>query len=89
MLNIKADLIDKVSRSCGYHKYEVQDVLTALLDVMKSELIAGNEVQFLGVGKLFIKPAEYRKISGAKATTVPVQVGPSLKFKASTSERQR
>ncbi len=54
-------IVDLVADSCEYHKYEVEDVLTAFYAVMKEQLYKGNALVF---EKLFrievIKPQPRR-----------------------------
>lgn len=45
-------IIASVSKSCKYHAYEVEDVLTHLIKVLQQELAKGNSVRLTGLGKL-------------------------------------
>ena len=87
MLNRK-DLEKKIQEACGYHLYEVQDVMQAFLAVLRQELKDGGSVQLFGTGVLKIKPMETRQHNSFGGASETTYVGPSVKFAVSRTLRE-
>jgi len=57
----KADLAQKVADDCGFMKGEAQEMVEKLLDIIKSTLIAGQDVMVSGFGKWSVKSKHARR----------------------------
>jgi integration host factor subunit alpha len=57
----RADLAKKVSDDCGFMKGEAAEIVDKLLDVIKSRLIAGEDVMISGFGKWAVKEKQARR----------------------------
>src|SRR4030042_312977 len=57
----KADIAQKIANDCGFMKGEAAEILEKLLDVMKSRLIAGEDVMISGFGKWTVKSKHARR----------------------------
>ncbi len=51
----KTDLVDKVAAATEITKAEATKVVAAVLDAIKDELAAGNEVNIAGFGKFVVR----------------------------------
>lgn len=51
----KTDLIAKVSEATGISKKDTEEVVTALFDTIKSTLVSGGNVQFVGFGTFEVR----------------------------------
>ena len=50
-----SELIERTAKASGYYKYEVEDVLRFYLEIIRNEILAGNEVNIDTVGWLYAK----------------------------------
>jgi len=57
----KADLAQKVSDDCGFMKGEALEIVEKLLEIIKSRLVAGEEVLISGFGKWQVKSKHARR----------------------------
>jgi len=57
----KADLARKVADDCGFMKGEAAEIVEKLLDIVKSRLIAGEDVMISGFGKWSVKSKHARR----------------------------
>jgi integration host factor subunit alpha len=57
----KADIAQKIADDCGFMKGEASEIIERLLDVMKSRLIAGEDVMISGFGKWTVKSKHARR----------------------------
>jgi len=57
----KADIAQKIAENCGFMKGEASEMVERLLDIMKSKLIAGEDVMISGFGKWSVKSKLARK----------------------------
>jgi integration host factor subunit alpha len=57
----KADLAQEVAQNCGFMKNEAQEIVENLLDIVKSKLIAGEDVMVSGFGKWAVKGKRARR----------------------------
>lgn len=77
----KKDLVDLVAEASGYHKYEVHDVMTAFLVVMKQQLELGNQMHFEKLFKLHIERPKRKNIYDPAAYGLYLSPAhPRLKF---------
>lgn len=51
----KNDLVDKVAAATEISKAEASKVVAAVIDAVKAELVAGNEVNIAGFGKFVVR----------------------------------
>ena len=59
----KAKFIDLVAETTDYHKYEVEDILTAFYDVLREELEKGNEIDLGKILKFYLEKPKPRIIT--------------------------
>jgi integration host factor subunit alpha len=57
----KADVAQKIANDCGFMKGEAAEILERLLDLIKSRLIAGEDVMISGFGKWTVKSKHARR----------------------------
>jgi integration host factor subunit alpha len=57
----KADIAQKVADDCGFLKGEAMEVLEKLLETIKGQLIAGEDVMISGFGKWSVKDKRARR----------------------------
>lgn len=57
----KADIAQKIANDCGFMKGEAAELLDKLLDIIKSRLIAGEDVMISGFGKWTVKSKHARR----------------------------
>lgn len=57
----KADLAKKIADDCGFMKGEAAEVFEKMLELIKSSLIAGEEVMISGFGKWSVKSKRARR----------------------------
>lgn len=57
----KADIAKKIADDCGFMKGEATEVFEKLLDIIKKNLIDGEDVMISGFGKWNIKSKHARK----------------------------
>ena len=57
----KADIAQKIANDCGFMRNEAAEVLLKILDLMKSSLIAGEDVMVSGFGKWTVKSKHARR----------------------------
>jgi DNA-binding protein HU-beta len=69
-------LIDAVAESSGYTKQAIREVLDATQDVLHSEIVLGNPVSVLGLGKFSVsdRPAKKaRNLHTGETVIVPAR----------------
>lgn len=57
----KADLAQKVAYDCGFMRGEAMEIVEKLLEIIKTSLIAGEDVMISGFGKWSVKSKHARK----------------------------
>jgi integration host factor subunit alpha len=57
----KADLAKKIADDCGFMKVEASEILEKLLDIIKANLIAGEDVMISSFGKWSVKSKHARR----------------------------
>jgi integration host factor subunit alpha len=57
----KADLAQKVADDCGFMRGEAAEIVEKLLEIMKTSLIAGEDVMVSGFGKWSVKDKRARR----------------------------
>jgi integration host factor subunit alpha len=57
----KADLAQKVADDCGFMKGEATEIVEKLLEIIKSNLVQGDEVMASGFGKWTVKDKNARR----------------------------
>jgi len=57
----KADVAQKVADDCGFLKGEAQEIIEKLLGIIKSSLIAGEDVMISGFGKWSVREKRARR----------------------------
>jgi integration host factor subunit alpha len=57
----KADIAQKIADDAGFMRGEAAEVLEKLLDLMKKQLITGEEVMISGFGKWTVKSKHARR----------------------------
>jgi len=57
----KADIAEKVANDCGFMKGEAAEILEKLLEIMKTRLIAGEDVMVSGFWKWNVKSKRARR----------------------------
>lgn len=78
----KANLVDKIAQETGFTKKDVDVLITKFLDSIVDELVAGNDVNFIGFGKFSVTERSERK--GRNPQTgeeiiIPKRVVPTFK----------
>jgi integration host factor subunit alpha len=61
MTMTKADLAQKVADDCGFMKGEATEIVEKLLEIIKSNLVRGDEVMASGFGKWTVKDKNTRR----------------------------
>lgn len=56
----KAGLAVKIGENCGFMRQEASEVLEKILEIMKSKLIAGEDIMISGFGKWSVKSKHAR-----------------------------
>jgi len=57
----KAAIAQKVADECGFMKGEASEIVEKMLDLIKSRLIAGEDVMISGFGKWSVKSKHARR----------------------------
>ena len=57
----KADIAKKIADDCGFMKGEATEIVERLLEIIKSRLIAGEDVMISGFGKWTVKAKHSRR----------------------------
>jgi integration host factor subunit alpha len=57
----KAEIALKVAENCGFMRIESSEIVEKLLEIMKSKLIAGEDVMISGFGKWSVKSKHARR----------------------------
>jgi len=57
----KVDLAKKIADECGFMKVEATEIFEKLLEIIKENLIAGEEIMISGFGKWSVKSKLARK----------------------------
>ena len=57
----KADVAQKVADDCGFMKGEAQEIVEKLLEIIKTKLVAGEDVMISGFGKWYVKAKRARR----------------------------
>ena len=57
----KADIAKKIADDCGFMKGEAIEIMDKLLDIIKSKLLAGEDVLVSGFGKLSVNSKDARR----------------------------
>jgi integration host factor subunit alpha len=57
----KADIAQIVANDCGFMRGEAAEILQKLLDIMKKNLIAGEDVMISGFGKWHVRSKRPRR----------------------------
>lgn len=57
----KADIAKKIADDCGFMKGEATEIVERLLEIVKSRLIAGEDVMISGFGKWTVKSKHSRR----------------------------
>ncbi|PZO64584.1 MAG: HU family DNA-binding protein [Paracoccus denitrificans] len=84
----KSDLVSAVAHSTGVSKKQVDEILTATLDVIGEETRAGKSVNLLGFGRFSEKLRAARNARNPRTgETVAVPESRALIFKASKSRK--
>lgn len=80
----KKNLIKLTAEQCDYHKYEVEDVINALITVMQQQLEQGNEIEFPRLFKFHLQRPKQRFIYKPHDQTVYMSPShPRIVFKTS------
>jgi integration host factor subunit alpha len=57
----KAAIAQKVANDCGFMKGEASEIIEKMLEIMKSKLIAGEDVMISGFGKWHVRSKRPRR----------------------------
>ena len=57
----KADIAKKIADDCGFMKGEAIEIMDKLLDIIKSKLLAGEDVLVSGFGKWSVNSKDARR----------------------------
>ncbi len=57
----KAHIAKKIADDCGFMKGEAIEIVEKLLDIMKSRLVAGEDIMISAFGKFSVKSKHARK----------------------------
>ncbi|MGO9121847.1 MAG: integration host factor subunit alpha [Desulfomonilaceae bacterium] len=57
----KADISQKVANDCGFMKGEASEIIEKMLEIMKSKLIAGEDIMISGFGKWHVRSKRPRR----------------------------
>ena len=80
MLIRKKDLIDKITNNLPYHKYEVKEVLSEFISLLREETLTGNDIDIEGFGRTVTNVVPARTIVHPK-TKVPTDYPPTRKVR--------
>ena len=69
----KAELINVVAEKAGLSKKDTEKAVTALIDTITAELVAGEKVSLVGFGNFDVKTREARTGRNPK-TTEEIQI---------------
>ena len=86
----KAELINVVAEKAGLSKKDTEKAVTALIDTITAELVAGEKVSLVGFGNFDVKTREARTGRNPK-TKEPIEI-PATKapvFKAGKALKDR
>lgn len=78
----KADIVNEISKSTGVEKAQVQQIVEAFMDTVKTSMIANNNVYLRGFGSFIIKKRATkvaRNISKNTTITIPEHNIPAFK----------
>ena len=78
----KADIVNEVAKSTGIEKIQVQAVVEAFMDTVKTSMIKGNAVYLRGFGSFIIKhraEKAARNITKKTTITIPAHDIPAFK----------
>ncbi|MGO9117516.1 MAG: integration host factor subunit alpha [Desulfomonilaceae bacterium] len=57
----KADIAEKIGNDCGFMKGEASEIIEKMLEIMKSKLIAGDDIMISGFGKWHVRSKRQRR----------------------------
>ena len=57
----KAGIAQKIANDCGFMKGEASEIIEKMLDIMKSKLIAGEDIMISGFGKWHVRSKRQRR----------------------------
>jgi integration host factor subunit alpha len=57
----KKDLVNKIAEENGYQQNQATDLVDTLLELIKSELVSGEDVLISGFGKFCVKEKHERR----------------------------
>ena len=61
MTLIKAEMAQKIADECGFMKGEASEIVEKILDIIKSRLVAGEDVMISGFGKWSVRQKHSRR----------------------------
>lgn len=79
-------LVQKIKEECGYHKYEIIDILNALNTVAQKQFLQKKNIKIGDLGILYYKEKTKRKITSIKTKEVleyPVKA--TIRYKVSST----
>jgi integration host factor subunit alpha len=71
----KAGLAKKIADDCGFMKVEAMEILEKLLDIIKANLISGEDIMISGFGKWSVRSKHARRARNP-TTGEPIVIGP-------------
>jgi integration host factor subunit alpha len=57
----KAEIALKIGENCGFMRQEAAEIVEKLVEIMKSSLIAGDDIMISGFGKWSVKQKHARR----------------------------
>lgn len=79
---IKSELIESIVTDMGYSKIEVSNIVSAVFDTIKKEVVEGREVSIADFGKFFVRTVGERKgrnIQTGEIVKIPAYKKPTFK----------
>ena len=78
----KADIVNEIAKNTGIEKVTVQKTVEALMDIIKSSMVSGNNVYLRGFGSFIVKKRAKktaRNISKNTTIIIPAHNIPAFK----------
>ena len=86
----KADIVSEIAKTTGVEKVQVQTIVEAFMDSVKSSMAEGNDVFLRGFGSFIVKKRAQkvaRNISKGTTITIPEHNVPAFKPSKSFSAK--
>ena len=86
----KVELVEAIASKAGITKADATRALDATLEVITSELVAGNKVPFIGFGTFAVAKRDARTARNPRTgETIKIPARKAVVFKAGTALKNR